>query len=188
MLELPEAVRGDIEGWLERELEGPEIATGKGVDLGVVLATTVRRDRRALAPLIGAVKACPAAAVGVGLGPALAALPSSRRPRLFLLPARVFGRGAGLTGLADLIDRIAAGGSPLGRGMPRRFHIVAGRARVGREAGEEPPRPAPGHLPAALRGPFDAVRLGLYCSTTTSEGLEPVPLARVELPQTAAVR
>lgn len=184
MLELSQDARLGLETWLRGELDRTAISVCSGLDLGVVLATSASRRLETFEPLIDAMAALKPDATSVALGPALASLPNRHRPRVFLLPARCFGFNGGL---GALIDRVA-GATGAAWGTVRQSHIVAGRVRVRGEVSERSPVRTPGPLPRALRGPFDAVRLGLYCSTIKSEGRDFSPLARVELPEMAAVR
>lgn len=186
VLELAEADRLALADWLSRELESGALKATAAADMGVVLAGAIGAPDVKTGATPDGFKQLEQGPISIRLGSGPLLLPSRRRPRMVILPARCFGLSEGLVGM---IDRMVPGSGGRPGGIhARRGYIPAGRAVGAIESARETPRRLPGSLPRELRGPIEAVRLGLYCSRTTPKGRDSVLLARVELPAAAAVR
>lgn len=182
-LQLVEDQRDELELWLREAFAqagaaGVRVAGGPQLTLHV--ATLAGRRRQLLQPLVEGLEDLVPGSVRVEFAGALRVLPSQQRPYLYVLSARCRGLVPILRKLAPHM-LVASGPVRPGRVLP---YLPVGWVKPA----AQPPRQWPPPLPRRLRGPVDAVRLGLYCSQITPESYRLDPLAQVELPVAAAVR
>ena len=181
-LDLPEALRGGIAEWGERELRDPALRVVPAESLHITLAFLGYLPEREIERLARIVAGIDSAAPTLRLGEPVAK-PSLRRARLLALPAE----SPGAVSLqAELEERLVA--ERLYKPEKRAFwpHVTVARVRPAGH-GSKRPRPVeklPGPLPRELLRPiFPVVRVRLYRSELNPKGARYTPLAHVELPQ-----
>jgi 2'-5' RNA ligase len=108
--------------------------------------------------------------------------PSSRRARLFALPAE---SPETVALQRELEERLVAERLYEPEKRPFWPHLTVARVRPEGRGGRAPRRVAdpPGGLPSDLRRPFLGVRVTLYRSNLRPQGAQYTPLAQVELSQ-----
>jgi 2'-5' RNA ligase len=178
-IDLPAALRDGIAAWAEEELSDPALRPVPRESLHITLAFLGYVPEREIGRLGEIVTGVKARAPQIRLGDLLAK-PSSKRPRLFVLPAD----SPDTVALQKLLEqRLVAG--HLYKPEKRAFwpHVTVARVKPeGR--GSKRPRSierSPGELPAELLSPVLGVRLTLYRSELQPRGARYTPLAQVEL-------
>lgn len=181
-LDLPDVVRAGVEEWGESELTDPALRKVAGSALHVTLNFLGALGPEDLRVAAGIVYETAPAPTPIRLDAAPVGLPGrGREKRVFALgcesPAAIALQG-------NIQHRLVAARilEPEREFWP---HLTVARVRPAAEGGRRRGkviRP-PGPLPAALREPFDAVRITLYRSKIKSAGPEYTPLAQVELPR-----
>lgn len=178
-LDLPDALREEIVAWGRRELRDPALRVVAPESLHVTLAFLGYLPEKEIEPLAEIVGALRAPAPSIELGDPVAR-PSSRRARLFALPARSAGAGIMQT---ELEEALVA--KRLYKPEKRRFwpHVTIARVK---SDGRGSKRPAvvekpPGALSKELLEPALCVRVTLYRSVLQPQGSRYAPLAQVEL-------
>lgn len=178
-LDLPDSLREGIVAWGREELRDPAMRVVAPESLHVTLAFLGYLPEKEILPLAEIVQGLAMAAPSIELGGPVAK-PSSRRPRLFALPATSSGAVALQSELEEalVVKRLY-------RPEKRRFwpHVTVARVK---SAGRGSRRPAPvgklpRGLPKRLLEPALCVRVTLYRSVLQPQGSRYAPLAQVEL-------
>lgn len=180
-LDLPEELRAGIAAWAQRELIDPALRIVSPQSLHMTLAFLGYLPEREIGRLTEIVEALETAAPTIKLHDPLAK-PSSRRPRLFVLPIDS-PESVGLQ--AQLEEKLVAARLYEPEKRPFWPHLTVARVRSeGR--GSKRPRTLesrPGGLPEELLRPALSVRATLYRSELNPQGARYTPLAQVELSQ-----
>lgn len=182
VLEPAEQAAERLGEWLGDELDTSALRLRGVRERGVVVAVAATSEAKRIAPLVDALDELKPAPVSIRLGARLEFYPSRESACTVVLPADCSGIGAMASGLAALIP---PPGSGLGLAQWVRPHMVVAESPEGRL---RVPVRRVGALPSYIRGPIDAVRLGLYCAQITAQGKRIFQLAQIELPVEAAVR
>jgi 2'-5' RNA ligase len=178
-LDLPEELREGIVAWGRRELRDPALRVVPPRSLHITLAFLGYLPEKRIGRLAEIVGSLEAGAPAIELGEPVAK-PTSRRARLFALPATSPG-AVELQG--ELEDELV--GERLYEPEKRPFwpHVTVARVRPEGKGSKRPARVSapPGGLPQALLQPAVCRRVTLYRSELKPSGAEYVPLAQVEL-------
>jgi 2'-5' RNA ligase len=178
-LDLPDEVREGIDAWSGAELSDPALRRVSPAALHVTLAFLGQRPAAAIEEIVATVTAAAPPAPRLELLDPVPR-PARGRPRFYALPGR---SPAAVDLQSDLQARLVGAGLDEPDARPFWPHVTVARVRA---EGRGSRRPAviekrPGSLPAALREPFNGVRLTLYRSELQPRGARYVPLAQVEL-------
>jgi RNA 2',3'-cyclic 3'-phosphodiesterase len=178
-LDLPESLRGGIVAWGRKELGDPALRVVRPESLHVTLAFLGYSPEKEIETLGEIVRGLRSPAATIALGDPVAK-PSSRRARLFALPAT---SSAAVTLQSELEEALV--GKRLYKPEKRPFwpHVTVARVK---SAGKGSKRPVevgnpPGRLPKGLLEPALCVRVTLYRSELQPQGARYAPLAQVEL-------
>lgn len=178
-LDLPAALRDGIVAWGREELRDPALRVVRPESLHITLAFLGYQPEKEIETLGEIVRGLRSPAPTIALADPVAK-PSSRRARLFALPATSL---AAVTLQSELEEALV--GRRLYKPEKRPFwpHVTVARAK---SAGRGSKRPAgvespPGRLPKALLEPALCVRVTLYRSELKPQGARYAPLAQVEL-------
>lgn len=178
-LDLPEDLRTGIEAWGRRELADPALRPVSRGSLHITLAFLGYRPEREIERLAQVVTGLESPAPTIELGHPVAK-PSSRRARLFALPA---GSPGAVVLQGELEEELVS--KRLYKPEKRPFwpHVTVARVKPEGHGSKRPQRVAkqPGKLPQALLQPFGGIRVALYRSELKPSGAEYVPLAQTEL-------
>jgi RNA 2',3'-cyclic 3'-phosphodiesterase len=178
-LDLPEAVREGIVAWGREELSDPALRPVRKEALHITLAFLGYLPEKEIGRLAEIVEAGAAPAPWIELGEPVAK-PSSRRARLFALPAD---SPATVSLQADLQERLVAARLYKPEKRPFWPHVTVARVRSGGRGSKRPARVSrqPDGLPPELLQPFSGVRVTLYRSVLQPQGALYTPLAQNEL-------
>jgi 2'-5' RNA ligase len=178
-LDLPEAIREGIVEWGREELADPALRAVPRESLHITLAFLGYLPEREIESLTEIVGAIEAEAPSIALGDPVAK-PSSRRPRLYALPAD---SAATVALQAELEEKLVA--QRLYKPEKRPFwpHVTVARVKPEGRGSKRPRRvqAPPKILPPGLLSPARCVRLTLYRSELQPRGAHYTSLAQVEL-------
>jgi 2'-5' RNA ligase len=183
-LELPVAVRRDLNAWRRAALTDPALRLTEGPRM--LLLFLGHRPQREVVPCLEAIRELCARAPAplIELGDLEARGRRPTRPRLFALPARSPGVEVLQLGLRSAFE---SQGLAFHEPRQRAFwpHLTVARVRTEERPSrrplvvkEMPDRP----LPAGLRQPFRAESVGLYLSELWPDGARHRLLGKTELP------
>lgn len=180
-LDLPTVVRDAIGFWGKTALADPALRKVKRGNLHITLLYLGYRPEDELARTTAAIRECIVPAPLIMLGDP-EARPSSRRPRIFALPAIA----PGVEQLQLQMREIFAARNlyePDGRAVWP--HVTVARARAEGRGSRRPMRvlePPTGPIPDQLADGFWGSRITLYRSELDPAGVQHHPLAQFELP------
>jgi RNA 2',3'-cyclic 3'-phosphodiesterase len=179
-LDLPDALRGGLEGWGRKALADPALRPVPAENLHITLAFLGYRPEKEIEPIGAAIAECEAPAPLIELQDPVPR-PLRGRPRLFALPA--ISPGAEQL-QAQLSEVLAAGRFFEPEKRPFWPHLTVARVRPEVRGSRRPQHVAnpPANLPEELKVPGFSGRLTLYRSETLPQGARYAPLAQVELP------
>lgn len=178
-LDLPEEVRTGIVAWGRRELADPALRVVPPESLHVTLAFLGYMPEKEIVPLGEIVKDLKIAAPEIRLGNPVAK-PSSRRARLFALPAE---SPAAVELQAELEEKLVAGRLYKPEKRPFWPHVTVARVKPEGKGSKQPRRVEkfPTGLPKDLLQAAVCRRVTLYRSELKPSGAEYRPLAQVKL-------
>jgi 2'-5' RNA ligase len=178
-LDLPEEIRAGIVAWGRRELADPALRVVPPDSLHVTLAFLGYMPEKEIVSLGEIVKGLKIAAPEIRLGNPVAK-PSSRRARLFALPAE---SPAAVELQAELEEKLVAGRLYKPEKRPFWPHVTVARVKPEGKGSKRPRRveELPGGLPKDLLQAAVCRRVTLYRSELKPSGAEYRPLAQVKL-------
>jgi RNA 2',3'-cyclic 3'-phosphodiesterase len=178
-LDLPQAMRDEIEAWGERELRDPVLRRVPRDSLHITLAFLGWRPEKEIERIGEIVSGLESPAPLAELGDP-AARPSLSRARLFALPVKSSGA---IALQAELESELVAAHLYEPEKRPFWPHVTVARVKSEGKGSKRPRRVArhPEGLPKALLQPGRLVRVRLYRSELKPSGAEYIPLAQTEL-------
>jgi len=178
-LDLPEEIRAGIVAWGRRELTDPALRVVPPESLHVTLAFLGYMPEKEIVSLGEIVKSLKIAAPEIRLGNPVAR-PSSRRARLFALPAE---SPVAVELQAELEEKLVAGRLYEPEKRPFWPHVTVARVKPEGKGSKRPRRVEkfPGGLPKDLLQAAVCRRVTLYRSELKPSGAEYRPLAQVKL-------
>jgi 2'-5' RNA ligase len=178
-LELPQALRSEVEAWGREALADPALRPLPAESLHVTLAFLGYRPEEEIGSLAEIVESLEGPAPWIALGEPVPR-PERGRPRLFALPVD---SPDAVSLQATLEERLVREGLYEPEGRPFWPHLTVARVRP-EARGSRRPRAVSGPLgplPQALLQPSSCVRVALYRSELKSQGAQYTPLAHVKL-------
>jgi 2'-5' RNA ligase len=179
-LDLPDAVRAEIDSWARKSLVDPALRRVSAESLHITLAFLGWLPEGEIPRLGQIVEASRAVAPAIRLSDPVQR-PERGRPRLFALPAESSRAVSLQAGLAE--DLVVA---RLYEPERRPFwpHVTVARVRREERGSKRPALVSklPGGLPQGLLQPTVCRRMTLYRSELQPQGAQYTPLAQVELP------
>ncbi len=183
-LDLPEAVRKEVETWQQQALTDPVLRPNLG--LRIVLMFLGHRPEREVIRYLEAIRELCASAPAplVELNDVVAKGPTPELPRVFALPARSPEAEVLQIGLRSVFTNL---GLHIYEPKERAFwpHLTVARVQTADHKSRRPEavRDLPDRpIPATLRGPFEARSIGLYRSELRPSGARHSRLGKVNLP------
>lgn len=178
-LDLPDAVRDEIEAWGEQALNDPSLRRVRRESLHITLAFLGYHDEKEIPHLAGILEESTPAAPKIELGQPVPR-PERGRPRLFALPAE---SPATIELQGDLQKRLVEARLYEPEKRPFWPHLTVARVRREERGSQRPAKVGrlPQHLPERLLQPFHGVRICLYRSVLKPQGAQYTQLVQVEL-------
>jgi 2'-5' RNA ligase len=178
-LELPAAVRAELEVWGARELRDPALRPVPTENLHITLAFLGHRPAEQVERVATVLASCAPSASRIELCDPVPR-PERGRARLFALPVT---SSAAMELQSELSEKLIS--ERLYKPEKRPFwpHVTVARVRPDGGGSRRPQAvtKSPGELPTALRQPSFCRRLTLYRSELQPSGARYVPLAQVKL-------
>ena len=183
-LDLPEAVRSEVEAWQHEALTDPALRHNRG--LRIVMMFLGHRPQREVVRYLEAIRELCASAPAplVELGNVVAKGPAPELPRVFALPAKSPEAEVLQIGLRSVFSNQ---GLHIYEPRERGFwpHLTVARVRTADHKSRRPEaiRDFPDRsIPTGVRGPFKGQSIGLYRSEMRPSGARYSLLGKADLP------